>query len=57
VSAIIDLASDVVGNDAVESLRLAFAQGQAEKDASKRAWIFRRAMDRVYEEATRRSQR
>ena len=57
VSAIIDLASDVVGNDAVESLRLAFAEGQAEKDASKRAWIFRRAMDRVYEEATRRSLR
>jgi uncharacterized surface protein with fasciclin (FAS1) repeats len=57
LSAIIDLASDVVGNDAVESLRLAFAQGQAEKDASKRAWIFRRAMDRVYEEATRRSLR
>lgn len=57
LSAIIDLASDVVGNDAVESLRLAFAEGQAEKDASKRAWIFRRAMDRVYEEATRRSQR
>ena len=57
VSAIIDLASDVVGNEAVESLRLAFAEGQAEKDASKRAWIFRRAMDRVYEEATRRSLR
>jgi hypothetical protein len=57
VSAIIDLASDVVGNDAVESMRLALAEGQVEKDPSKRAWIFRRAMDRVYEEATRRSQR
>lgn len=57
IAAIIDLASDAVGNDAVERLRLALAEGQAEKDATKRAWIFRRAMDRVYQDASRQSPR
>lgn len=57
ITAIIDLASDAVGNDAVERLRLALAEGQAEKDATNRAWIFRRAMDRVYQEASRQSPR
>jgi predicted DNA-binding protein (UPF0251 family) len=53
IAAIIDLASDAVGNDAAERLRLALAEGQAENDATKRAWIFRRAMDRLYEDARR----
>lgn len=53
IIALIDLASEAVGNDAVERLNLAFAEGRAEKDATKRAWLFRRAMDRVYEDARR----
>lgn len=57
ITALIDLASEVVGNDAVERLRLALAEGQAEKDVTKRAWIFRRAMDRVYQDASRQSPR
>ena len=52
ITAIIDLAPEAVGNEAVERLRLALAEGQSEKDATKQAWIFRRAMDRVYEDAT-----
>jgi len=52
ITALIDLASDAVGDDAVERLRLALAEGQSEKDATERAWIFRRAMDRVYQDAT-----
>ena len=55
IAAIIDLASEAVGNDAVERLRLALAEGQAEKDATNKAWIFRMALDRVYQEARRRS--
>jgi len=54
ITALIDLASDTVGNDALERLRLALAEGQSEKDATKRAWIFRRAMDRVYQYASSR---
>lgn len=57
ITAIIDLASEAVGNDAVERLRLALVEGQAEKDAMKRAWIFRREMDRVYQDARRQSPR
>lgn len=57
ITALIDLASEAVGNDAVERLRLALAEGQAEKDVTKRAWIFRRAMDRVYQDASRQSPR
>ena len=52
ITAILDLAAQAVGNDAVERLRLALAEGQSEKDATKKAWIFRRAMDRVYQDAT-----
>jgi len=57
ITALIDLASDAVGNDAVERLRLALAEGQSEKDATKKAWIFRRAMDRVYQDASSQSPR
>jgi uncharacterized surface protein with fasciclin (FAS1) repeats len=57
IAAIIDLASEAVGNDAVERLRVALAEGQAEKDATNRAWIFRRAMDRAYQDAHRPSPR
>jgi uncharacterized surface protein with fasciclin (FAS1) repeats len=57
IAAIINLASEAVGNDAVERLRLALAEGQAEKDATNKAWIFRRALDRVYLEASRQSSR
>ncbi len=53
IAAIIDLASEAIGNDAVERLRLALTEGQAEKDATKRSWIFRRAMDRVYQDTRR----
>ncbi len=52
ITALIDLASESLGNDAVERLRLALAEGQSEKDATKKAWIFRGAMDRVYQDAT-----
>ncbi len=55
--ALVDLAREPVGNDGVERLRLALAEGEAEKDAGKRAWIFRRAMDRVYQDAKLRSAR
>jgi len=48
ITALIDLAYESVGSHAVERLRLALAEGQSEKDATERAWIFRRAMDRVY---------
>lgn len=57
ITALIDLAPEAVGNDAVERLRLALAEGQTEKDATKRAWIFRRAIDRVYQDASRQSPR
>jgi len=52
ITALIDLAPETVGNDAVQRLRLALAEGQSEKDGTKKAWIFRRAMDRVYEDAS-----
>lgn len=52
IIALIDLASDAVGNDGLERLRLALAEGQSENDGAKKAWIFRRAMDRVYENAS-----
>jgi len=52
IAAIVDLASDTVGDDSLERLRRALAEGQAEKDATNRAWIFRRAIDRVYQDAT-----
>lgn len=48
ITAIIDLASDALDNDAVDRLRLALAEGQAEKDATRSAWIFRQALDRLY---------
>lgn len=57
ITALVDLAAETVGNDAVERLRLALAEGQAEKEATTRAWIFRRAMDRVYQDASARSSR
>ncbi len=57
ITALIDLAAEPLGNEAVERLRLALAEGQAEKDARNRAWIFRRAMDRVYQDASRQSSR
>ncbi|MCX5691047.1 MAG: CIA30 family protein [Planctomycetota bacterium] len=53
LSAILDLAADAVGNDSVERLRLALAEGQSEKNVSERAWIYRRAMDRVLQDAHR----
>ncbi len=53
ISALVDLARGILGNEGVERLSLALANGQAEKDAAKRAWIFRRAMDRVYQDASR----
>lgn len=57
ITALIDLAPDALGNDAVERLRLALAEGQAEKDATERAWIFRRALDRLYQDAGRQGRR
>jgi uncharacterized surface protein with fasciclin (FAS1) repeats len=57
IAAIVDLAPEAVGHDGVERLRLALAEGEAEKDATKRAWIFRRAMDRVYQDVSRQGPR
>lgn len=57
INATIELASDALENDAVERLRLALAEGQAEKAASKRAWIFRQALDRLYRDTRRQGQR
>ena len=57
IAALVDLARGALGNDGVERLRLALAEGRAEKDATKRAWIFRRAMDRVHRDAGRDSSR
>ncbi len=56
IVSLIDLASQAVGNDGVERLRLALAEGRVEKDGTKRAWIFRRAIDRMYQDTTRKSQ-
>jgi transforming growth factor-beta-induced protein len=53
IAALVDLAPEALGNDAVERLRLALAEGEAEKGARKRAWIFRRTMDRVYQDVSR----
>jgi uncharacterized surface protein with fasciclin (FAS1) repeats len=53
ITSLVDLASDAVGNDGIERLRLALAEGAVEKDATKRAWIYRRAMDRVHKDASR----
>ena len=57
IVAIIDLAPGAVGNDSVERLRLALAEGQTENDGAKKAWIFRRAMDRVYQDVSLTSSR
>ncbi len=51
IAAIVDLAPGAVGNDSVLRLRAALAEGRAERDAAERAWIFRRAMDRVLQDA------
>ena len=53
IAALVDLAPEALGIDAVERLRLALAEGGAEKDATKRAWIFRQAIDRVYQDSSR----
>jgi transforming growth factor-beta-induced protein len=50
ISAMVDLASGALGADSIDRLRLSLAEGQAERDPSKRAWIFRRAMDRAYQD-------
>lgn len=52
IAAIIDLASDALGNDALERLRLSLAEGTAERDATRRAWIFRQTLDRAYHDAS-----
>jgi monofunctional biosynthetic peptidoglycan transglycosylase len=57
IAAIIDLGSQALAGDTVESLRLALASGRVERNATNRAWIFRRAMDRVYHDANLRSVR
>jgi len=57
ITALIDLASEAVGNDSLERLRLALAEGESERDGTRRAWIFRRALDRVYLDAIAQSPR
>ncbi|MFZ4575604.1 MAG: CIA30 family protein [Phycisphaerales bacterium] len=57
IAAIVDLAAGAAGGEGTEALRLALAEGQTEKDGTKRAWIFRRAMDRVYRETSRGGER
>ena len=49
ITALVDLAAETLGSAAVDGLRLALAEGEAEKDATKRAWLYRRAMDRIYQ--------
>lgn len=51
IVALVDLAPDALGDDGVERLRLALAEGEAESDPSKRAWLYRKAMDRAYDSA------
>jgi len=57
ITALIALTPDRVGSDAGELLRLALAEGRSEQDAAKKAWIFRRAMDRMYQDARAQSLR
>lgn len=49
MTALVDLAPQVLGNEAVGQLERALAEGQVEKDPSERAWMFRRALDQVSE--------
>jgi ABC-type sugar transport system substrate-binding protein len=55
ITAIVDLAPDAIGLDALDRLRLALAEGQSESDTAKRAWVYRRAIDRAYETINRRT--
>ncbi len=57
LTSLVELGREAIGNDGADQVRLALAEGLAERDAAKRAWIFRRAMDRVYLDASRRSGR
>lgn len=50
-----DLDSGIFGARALERLLLAPASGRAGRDDAKRAWIFRRTMDRVHQDASARS--
>lgn len=53
ISALVDLSPATLGNDGLERLRMTLAEAETEKDATKRAWLFRRALDRVYADAGR----
>ncbi len=57
ITALVELGGEALGNEALERLRLALATGQVENDDTKRAWIYRRAMDRVYQDLSVRSSR
>jgi len=49
IASVVLLGEDAVGADANAALAKALEQGAAHRDASERAWIYRRAMDRVLE--------
>ncbi len=57
IAAIVDLASGAIVDDGSTRLRVALAEGRAQKDAAERAWIFRHAMDRVLQDAARHESR
>lgn len=57
VTSIVSLAGSGVENDALQTLKRALREAAAEDDASERAWIYRRAMDKVYASTSQTSMR
>ena len=53
IASVVLLGDDAIGADAKADLSKALEQGSSHQDASERAWIYRRAMDRVLERVMR----
>jgi uncharacterized surface protein with fasciclin (FAS1) repeats len=53
IASVVLLGDDAIGADAKADLSKALEQGASHEDASERAWIYRRAMDRVLERVMR----
>jgi uncharacterized surface protein with fasciclin (FAS1) repeats len=53
ISALVDLSPATLGTGGLERLRMTLAEAETERDATKRAWLYRRALDRVYADANR----
>ena len=49
IASVVLLGEDAISADAKAELSKALEQGASHEDASERAWIYRRAMDRVLE--------